>query len=154
MTALPPAVNPADPFALERFVTAQAAVYPAVLRELRAGRKKSHWMWFVFPQRRGLGRSSFAERYGIASKEEARAYLAHEVLGARLRECTQLVLAVDHDDAHRIFGSPDDLKFRSSMTLFDVVAPGDVFGRAIERFCGGVRDPRTIEMLKKERSDS
>ena len=138
-----------DSFALDRFVAAQAPVYAAVLQELGAGRKQSHWMWFVFPQLRGLGHSTMAERYGIASRAEAQAYLAHELLGARLRECTQLVLDVDHDDAHRIFGSPDDLKFRSSMTLFDAVAPGEVFGRAIERLYGGVRDPRTVELLGK-----
>ena len=132
---------------LARFVEAQQSVMDDVRAELAAGRKRTHWMWFVFPQLRGLGHSAMSERYGIASRAEALAYLAHELLGARLRECTQLVLAVDHDDAHRIFGSPDDFKFRSSMTLFDAVAPGEVFGRAIEKFYAGVKDPRTIELL-------
>ena len=138
------------PDSLDRFLTAQAPVYPTVLRELRAGRKASHWMWFVFPQLRGLGRSAMAERYGIADTAEARAYLAHDVLGPRLRECTQLVLAVDHGDPHRVFGSPDDLKFRSSMTLFDAVAPEDLFGQAVEKFYRGVRDPLTVELLRRE----
>jgi uncharacterized protein (DUF1810 family) len=143
-----------DSCALDRFLTAQAPIYPAVLRELRAGRKESHWMWFVFPQLRGLGRSSTAERYGIADVSEARAYLAHETLGARLRECTQLVLAVEHGDPHRIFGSPDDFKFRSSMTLFDAVAPGALFAEALAKFYAGARDPLTLALLAKEGAGS
>lgn len=140
---------PAD-FDLSRFVAAQGAAYPAVLRELRAGRKQSHWMWFVFPQLRGLGRSAMAERYGIASAAEARAYLAHQTLGARLRECVRLVLAVGHADATAILGSPDDMKLRSSMTLFDAVAPGDCFAEALAKFYGGRRDPATLDLLAKE----
>ena len=129
------------PDSLDRFLTAQAPIYSTVLAELRAGRKQSHWMWFIFPQLRGLGRSSTARVYGIAGVAEARAYLAHGTLNPRLRECTQLVLGVDHDDPHRIFGSPDDLKFGSSMTLFDAVQPGDLFARAIDRF---MRAPATV----------
>src|SRR5882724_3520289 len=108
----------ADPFDLERFVKAQAPVFGAALDELKAGHKRTHWMWFVFPQLRGLGHSTMAEIYGIASLDEARAYLAHPVLGPRLRQCTEAVLAVADRSLHAIFGSPDDAKFRSSMTLF------------------------------------
>src|ERR1700709_570898 len=107
-----------DPFDLNRFVAAQTGVYDVVLGELRAGRKRTHWMWFVFPQLRALGRSPTAHRYGIESLDEARAYLAHPVLGPRIRECARLVAAIDGADVERIMGSPDDLKLRSSMTLF------------------------------------
>ena len=108
---------------LQRFIDAQDPVYEEVLAELTAGQKTSHWMWFVFPQHKELGRSSMALRYGIASREEAQAYWQHPVLGARLRECIELALAVKGRTAFQIFGSPDDLKFRSSMTLFSKVAP-------------------------------
>ena len=114
----------ADPFALNRFVTAQAPVFAAALDELKAGRKQSHWMWFVFPQLRGLGHSAMAEFYGISSLAEARAYLAHPLLGPRLILCTETVLALQGRSVHAIFGSPDDLKFCSSMTLF-AIATGD-----------------------------
>src|SRR5512140_2217155 len=121
-----------DPFALERFVAAQAAVIDRVLDELRAGRKQSHWMWFVFPQLAGLGRSPTAVHYAIASLDEARAYLVHPILGERLRACTRLVLDVKGKSAHDIFGSPDELKFHSSMTLFAAAAPGEqIFSRAL-----------------------
>ena len=136
-----------DPFDLARFIAAQDPVYDAVLRELRAGRKQSHWMWFVFPQLRGLGRSPTSVRYGIASKAEAVAYLAHPVLGARLRECTRLALAIESANATQVFDTPDDLKFRSSMTLFDLVAPGDVFGEALAKFYAGSRDAQTLALL-------
>ena len=108
----------ADPFHLERFVEAQDGVYERVCEELKGGKKRSHWMWFIFPQIRGLGRSPMAERFAIGSLEEARAYLGHAILGARLRECTGLVNAVEGRSASEIFGFPDDLKFHSSMTLF------------------------------------
>jgi uncharacterized protein (DUF1810 family) len=135
---------------LERFVDAQASVYESVRSELRAGRKQSHWMWFVFPQLRGLGRSSTAHYYGLASAAEARAYLAHPVLGARLRECVELVLAVGARTAHEIFGSPDDLKFRSSMTLFSHVAPEEPqFQRALDKYYGGEPDPLTLDQLSR-----
>ena len=142
-----------DLFDLDRFVAAQAPVYADVLRELRDGRKQSHWMWFVFPQLRGLGRSTTAERYGITSKAEARAYLAHDVLGRRLRECTRLVLAVEGSDARQIFGSPDDLKLRSSMTLFDVVAPDDIFAEVLVRFFADGRDALTLERMAGETAE-
>jgi len=134
---------------LERFVSAQDPVYEQVLRELAAGCKTSHWMWFVFPQLRGLGRSATAEHYGIADAAEATAYQAHPTLGKRLRECTRLVLEVRGRDAHAIFGSPDDLKFHSSMTLFAAVAPTEpVFKEALDRYYHGARDLRTVELLQ------
>src|ERR1019366_6609962 len=111
-----------DPFDLQRFVTAKNPVYDGVCAELRNGQKQGHWMWFIFPQLRGLGSSAMAEKYGISSREEAEAYLNHPVLGPRLRECTQLVNLIDARSIEQIFGYPDDLKFRSSMTLFRIVA--------------------------------
>jgi uncharacterized protein (DUF1810 family) len=134
---------------LERFVTAQAPVYHAVLAELRAGRKRSHWMWFIFPQLAGLGHSAMAQHYAISGLEEARAYLDHPLLGARLLECGALALAAgQHASAHTIFGSPDDLKFRSSMTLFSLAAPGEpVFAGCLHCFYGGQPDPETISHM-------
>jgi uncharacterized protein (DUF1810 family) len=137
-----------DPHALQRFVDAQAAVYARARDELARGAKTSHWMWFVFPQLRGLGASDMARRYGLASKAEAAAYWAHPLLGPRLAECTGLVLSHEGRSALQIFGPPDDLKFGSSMTLFDAAVPQEpVFARAIERFFGGVRDLRTLSRL-------
>lgn len=134
---------------LERFVDAQNSVYETARDELRAGRKATHWMWFVFPQLRGLGHSATASYYGIASADEARAYLEHPVLGPRLRECVELVLAVDGRTAPAIFGSPDDLKFRSSMTLFAAIAPGDpLFQRALDKYFEGQPDPLTAARLR------
>ena len=136
---------------LERFVEAQADVYEDVRRELGAGRKATHWMWFVFPQLRGLGRSATAHYYGIASTAEARSYLRHPVLGARLLECVDLVLAVDGRSAQAIFGTPDEMKFRSSMTLFAAVAPDEPrFRQALEKYCEGSGDPLTLELLRSE----
>jgi uncharacterized protein (DUF1810 family) len=133
---------------LARFVAAQGAVYDQVLSELRAGRKRSHWMWFVFPQLAGLGHSAMAQRYAIGSLEEARAYLAHPLLGARLRECSRLVLDARGDDAHAIFGTPDDLKFHASMTLFDRVAPEEtVFRECLQKYFGGSADALTLAGL-------
>ncbi|MDH5247175.1 MAG: DUF1810 domain-containing protein [Betaproteobacteria bacterium] len=135
---------------LERFVDAQHDVYEAVRAELRAGRKSTHWMWFVFPQLRGLGRSATAAYFGLDSKRDAVAYLAHPVLGARLRECVGIVLGVQGRTAHEIFGSPDDLKFRSSLTLFAAAAPEEqLFRQALDRFFGGAGDPVTTERLRK-----
>ncbi|SFU86563.1 DUF1810 domain-containing protein [Pseudoduganella namucuonensis] len=135
-------------FELERFLEAQAPVYSAVLRELSTGRKRSHWMWFIFPQLAGLGHSAMAQRYAISGLAEARAYLAHPVLGPRLRECSELVAAVPDASAHDIFGSPDDLKFRSCMTLFARAAPGDaIFQRCLDSFFSGHPDPATLAML-------
>jgi uncharacterized protein (DUF1810 family) len=132
---------------LERFVEAQAPVYARALAELKAGRKQSHWMWFVFPQIAGLGHSAMAQHYAIQNLAEARAYLAHPLLGKRLRECTQAVLDVEGKSAHAIFGSPDDLKFRSSMTLFDLASPNDIFRAALEKFFNGEADALTVEKL-------
>ena len=137
-----------DDFDLQRFVDAQDGVIDAVRRELGAGAKRSHWMWFVFPQLRGLGFSAMAQHYGIESMAEARAYLRHPVLGARLVECTQLVLDVKGRSLHQVFGSPDDMKFRSSMTLFrEAGEAGSVFAQAIERCCEGRADEQTLQML-------
>ena len=136
-----------DPHRLQRFVDAQAPVIAAVREELRAGRKRSHWMWFVFPQLRGLGTSSMAQAFGIASLAEARAYLSHPVLGPRLRECCALVLQVPDRSALDILGSPDDLKFRSCLTLFSLADPGEpVFRACLDRFYGGQPDPRTMAL--------
>ena len=138
----------ADAFDLERFVQAQDPVMAEVWRELRAGRKRSHWMWFVFPQLRALGQSATAQHYGIASLAEAEAYMVHRVLGPRLVECTELVLAVEGRSATEVFGRPDDLKLRSSMTLFAAAAPGaGVFAEVIRRYFDGMPDPRTMELL-------
>jgi len=140
--------NP-DPFALERFVAAQAGVIDRVLDELRAGRKQSHWMWFIFPQLAGLGRSPTAVHYAIASLDEARAYLAHPVLGARLRACTELVFDVEGKSAHDIFGSPDDLKFHSSLTLFARAAPSErIFSQALEKYFASRPDNATMVRLR------
>ena len=152
-------VDGADPHDLRRFVEAQAAVYGQARDELAAGRKRSHWMWFVFPQLRALGRSAMAHRYGIASRAEAVAYLDHALLGARLVECTGLLLAVPQGaTANAILGSPDDVKFRSSMTLFGAVAGDSVrfagavsarpqFTAALDRFFGASPDPQTLRLL-------
>lgn len=137
-----------DPHDLQRFVEAQEPVIDEVKGELRSGRKRTHWMWYVFPQIAGLGSSRLSRRYAIASRAEADAYLAHPVLGPRLRECTALVNGVEGRSATEIFGSPDDLKFRSSMTLFDVVADDPTpFETALERYYGGEPDPKTLELL-------
>ena len=137
-----------DPFDLARFVTAQADDYVAALAEVRAGRKRSHWMWYVFPQIDGLGFSSMSQRYAIKSAAEAAAYLAHPVLGPRLVEIGEAAVAVEGKSAHDIFGSPDDVKLKSSATLFAVVSPaGSVFHRLLVRFFDGVPDPRTLRLL-------
>lgn len=136
-----------DPFGLQRFVDAQAETYGQALAELRAGQKRSHWMWFVLPQVAGLGSSAMARAYAVSGVEEARAYLAHPVLGPRLRECVAAVLAVIGRTAHEIFGSPDDLKFRSCLTLFAHASDEALFREALTRFYGGEEDPATIERL-------
>lgn len=141
-----------DSDALARFVEAQAPVLSNVRAELRNGRKTTHWMWFVFPQLRGLGRSETAHYYGLGSRAEAEAYLAHPLLGARLRECTELVLALDTTDAHALFGSPDDLKFRSSMTLFSEIAGSEsVFRQALTKYFADEPDTKTLELLRSSR---
>ncbi len=135
-------------FDLNRFIQAQEPVLPDVRRELRGGRKRSHWMWFVFPQLRGLGYSPMAHRYGLASGEEALAYHEHQVLGPRLCECAALVNAVPDRTIAQILGGPDDLKFRSSMTLFAAVVPNEpVFQQTLDRFFAGVPDRLTLERL-------
>jgi len=136
-------------FDLERFVAAQESVFETALAELKAGQKRSHWMWFVFPQLRGLGQSPTAIFYGIGSLREARAYLAHGVLGPRLQRCTETVTAIQERSIRVIFGTPDDMKFGSSMTLFAraTQSQASVFHRAIDRYCDGRMDPRTLALL-------
>ena len=124
-----------DPFQLDRFVEAQGTTFASALSELQAGRKRTHWMWFVFPQIAGLGHSAMAARYAIRSHTEAEAYLDHPLLGPRLRDCTGLVLMYANRTPYEIFGTPDDLKFRSSMTLFDAISPKDVFSKALKNLC-------------------
>ncbi|MCR6502884.1 DUF1810 domain-containing protein [Shinella sp. CPCC 101442] len=140
-----------DPFQLNRFVDAQEVVFPTALAELRGGRKESHWMWFIFPQLRALGRSPTAQFYGIASLDEARAYLGHPVLAGHLAQMTDAVLAHHDRSAHDIFGSPDDLKFHSSMTLFDAATDHKTarFRTALERYYEGEPDQRTVELLQR-----
>ena len=137
-----------DPHNLERFVSAQAPVYDSVLAELRAGRKRSHWMWFIFPQCAGLGRSPTSQKYAIASLDEAAAYLAHPLLGARLRECCSLVARLDGLSANHIFGEPDDMKFHSSLTLFADVAPDEpIFVECLNKYFDGVPDDATLALI-------
>ena len=137
-----------DPHHLQRFIEAQNPVFDRVCAELAAGAKASHWMWFVFPQHVALGRSATARHFGIASRAEAMAYWQHPLLGARLKTCTQLVLAVDDRTALQIFGTPDDLKLRSCMTLFGHVAPDEAtFRQALDRYFGGAGDAATLALL-------
>jgi uncharacterized protein (DUF1810 family) len=137
-----------DDYHLQRFVDTQADIYESVLAELRQGRKTGHWMWFIFPQLKGLGISSTAQYYGIASLAEARSYLDHPLLGPRLIECTQIVTSIEDRSLREIFGTPDDLKFRSSMTLFaQATSKNAIFLEALEKFCGGNYDPATLELL-------
>ena len=139
----------ADPFRLDRFVGAQEGIYEQALAELRRGRKASHWMWFIFPQYEGLGYSGTARFYAIKSRAEAAAFLKHPVLGPRLLKCVDAVLSVTLKSAHDIFGSPDDLKLRSSATLFARVSPpGSPFHRIIDRYYGGGEDERTLELME------
>lgn len=138
----------ADPFDLARFVTAQAGVFDQAVDELRTGRKRTHWMWFIFPQLRGLGHSPTAQNYGISSLGEARAYIEHPVLGPRLEAAVAAVQASGAVDPLALFGSPDDLKFCSSLTLFTVAAPDGPYRAALERWCGGKHDQRTLDLLR------
>ena len=140
----------ADEFDLQRFVTAQDTSFSIALAELEAGRKRSHWMWFIFPQMRGLGSSAMATLYGIASRGEAKTYLAHPVLGPRLQRCTQAVLGLNGRSLNEIFGSPDDMKFCSSMTLFAEVAgtAETSYRGALDRLCDGRPDARTMALLQ------
>jgi uncharacterized protein (DUF1810 family) len=138
-----------DPYNLQRFLDAQSHQYEDALSELRSGRKRSHWMWFIFPQIAGLGSSPMAVKYAISSREEAQAYLEHPILGIRLRQCTQLVNAIEEQTINEVFGYPDDLKFRSSMTLFaSVTDDNQVFLQALEKYFGGEMDPLTLDRLR------
>ena len=137
-----------DPFELERFIKAQEGIYDTALSELQAGRKRSHWMWFIFPQIDGLARSSTAGYFAIKSVDEAKAYLEHPVLGPRRQECTRTLLSLNGKSASDVFGYPDDLKFCSSMTLFDLAAPGnDLFADALDKYFAGERDQKTLSLL-------
>lgn len=141
--------NAADPHELSRFLAAQDGAYERALEELRSGRKRSHWMWFVFPQIDGLGSSSMARRYAIHSLAEARAYLEHPVLGARIVDCTNAVNEVQGRTLLQIFGAPDDLKFCSSMTLFERVGgSASPFAIALNKYCSGTRDEATLGLLR------
>jgi uncharacterized protein (DUF1810 family) len=138
----------ADPHDLGRFVTAQSASYDEALEQIRAGRKRTHWMWYVFPQVEGLGRSATSQRYAIKSRAEAEAYLRHPVLGPRLVECVTALLRINGRSAAEIFGFPDDLKLRSCATLFASVSPGpSVFSELLDRYFGGARDEQTLRLL-------
>ena len=138
----------ADPFDLERFLKAQEEAFEIALEELRSGRKRSHWIWFVFPQIAGLGHSPTAQHYAIRSLEEAQAYLAHPILGARLHECLKALQLLETDDAQSVFGDLDAMKFRSSLTLFAEADPGDaIVDAALDRWFGGERDAKTLQLL-------
>lgn len=137
-----------DPYDLARFVDAQADCYADAVAELRSGKKRTHWMWFVLPQVKGLGSSAISERYGITGLDEARAYAAHPVLGPRLVECAEALLTVRDRSVHEILGSPDDLKLRSCATLFKRVStPGSVFAKLLGKYFGGEEDPATVRTL-------
>ena len=137
-----------DQHDLNRFIRAQEKIYKSVIEELRNGRKRSHWIWFIFPQFEGLGHSETSRFYSIKSEEEARQYLDHPMLGPRLLQCAETILAVDGKTASEIFGFPDDLKFKSSMTLFACVSePGSVFARALDKYFYGERDKKTEDLL-------
>jgi uncharacterized protein (DUF1810 family) len=139
-----------DPFQLDRFLTAQADLYATALRELQRGRKTSHWIWFVFPQIAGLGRSPTAQHYAIGSLDEARAYLRHPILGTRLHQCLDALNALPETDVERVFGDLDAMKFRSSLTLFQAAAPGDaIITTALERWFGGKKDAATLTLLRR-----
>ena len=134
---------------LNRFVEAQDRVYEGVLDEIAMGQKTSHWMWFIFPQLRELGHSANDKRFGIETKAEARAYVEHPLLGARLKECVNLLLSQRNSEIHDILGSPDDLKLRSCLTLFSTLSENPCFKRALERFYAGKTDAATLQLLLK-----
>jgi uncharacterized protein (DUF1810 family) len=137
-----------DPYNLQRFLDAQNGIFEQACAQLQAGRKTSHWMWFIFPQIQGLGYSDLARRYAISCRAEATAYLGHKILGARLRECSRLVTLTAGRSLQEIFGSPDDLKFRSSMTLFShATSDNQVFMEALQKYCDGLFDQATLERL-------
>lgn len=137
-----------DPFDLQRFVEAQNPCFERVRSELREGKKRGHWIWFIFPQIKGLGHSPMAQKFAISSRDEAAAYLAHPILGPRLRECSELVNSIEGRSIGEIFGSPDDLKFRSCMTLFaHTKQDNQIFVDALQKYCAGKPDPLTLERL-------
>ena len=143
-------MKPDDPYDLDRFLSAQERVYERALAELKSGEKRTHWMWFIFPQIEGLGHSPTARRYAIKSIEEARQFLNHSVLGKRLMECTEALVALKGRSVSEVFGYPDDLKFKSSMTLFEKAAgSGSVFSLALDKYCHGERDAATLKLLEK-----
>ncbi|MCM1141002.1 MAG: DUF1810 domain-containing protein [Muribaculum sp.] len=133
---------------ITRFVEAQGENYERALHEIKSGRKRSHWMWYIFPQLKGLGRSVTSSYYGIHGLAEAEKYLSHPLLGNRLREISQALLELDNNDAHSIFGSPDDWKLRSCMTLFDKISPNDIFNDVLNKYFGGDTDSKTLRLLK------
>lgn len=135
---------------IERFIEPQKTSYAIALEEVRNGRKVSHWMWYIFPQLRGLGQSNIAWYYGIEDLEEAKAYLTHPVLGQRLREITQTALELSETDPMKVFGWPDNMKLRSCMTLFAQISEDDLFARALDKFFGGQKDSMTLELLKQK----
>lgn len=140
-----------DSFDLERFLTAQEGVYPTALAELREGRKRTHWMWFVFPQFEGLGSSATSRHFAIRSLEEARAYRCHPVLGARLEECAGAIIGIEGRSAAEIFPCPDDLKLQSSMTLFELASPPEsIFGKVLQEYFGGKRDEATLRLATRD----
>ena len=142
-----------DPYHLQRFLSAQESIFDDVIRQLEAGRKQTHWMWFVFPQVQGLGRSDIAKHYAISSGEEALAYLSHPVLGARLNQCIAILAGLTGRSAEQIFGSTDAMKFRSSMSLFASVCPGgNIFEAALRKYCDGRPDQATLELLHRGRA--
>ncbi|HEY9769815.1 MAG TPA: DUF1810 domain-containing protein [Coleofasciculaceae cyanobacterium] len=138
-----------DPFELNRFISAQDQVYDRVLAELKNGRKRSHWMWYIFPQLDGLAQSTTSKYYAIKSREEAIAYLNHSVLGARIIECAKTIVAIEGKTVSEIFGYPDDLKLKSSMTLFSEITPEPTFIRVLDKYFQGEQDDRTLQLLKK-----
>ena len=142
--------NNDDQFGLSRFISAQKDIYNRILAELKRGQKLTHWMWFVFPQLDGLGRSTTAKRYAIKSREEAQAYLNHPLLGTRLFECTEAVFVTEGKSVAEIFGYPDDLKLKSSMTLFsDIAEPDSLFVGVLDKYFQGERDLKTLQLLEK-----
>jgi uncharacterized protein (DUF1810 family) len=146
-------MRPDDVFNLRRFVEAQERDYASVLAELRAGRKRSHWIWYIFPQIHGLGVSAMSQKYAISGPDEARAYFEHSVLGPRVRECTQIVLNLEGRTAEQIFPYPDDLKFRSCMTLFErCAADPAIFRAALLKYFGGTPDQATLDILQRQQA--
>ena len=142
-------LDPSDPFDLNRFISAQNKVYDRVVAELKNGRKRSHWMWYVFPQLDGLAQSTTSKYYAIKTRDEAIAYLKHSILGARLRECCNLILTIEDKTVSQIFGYPDDRKLKSSMTLFSEVSTDSIFIHVLNKYFQGELDVKTLQLLEK-----